>query len=672
MTAAPRSAAQSAPQRHQQPDSAPPAELCNRHQWVTWKLEDGRKVPYDARTGRKARSTDPTTWATYEQARSAAQRRKHAGVGYVFTADDPYTGIDLDDCIDEAGTVASWAQTIVDAMQTYTEISPSGTGLKMWVIGSIPRSVKTPTIEMYSERRYFTVTGRQLPGTPATIRAAGDELAALYQSLRPAPAPHPATVAHPTTASADDDHARRYALGALEGEQKKMLDAGDRERHPRRYDSAYALAGLIPHITEEEITAAIAVNFGRDRVGAMKTIADAIAAGRQAPRQIPPPREPIARSAGPAEPDEPDDLDDLDPAEIRRHYRAAIADRDRWKDRAQRAEAALDQVKGENRFVTQTHGAEGIGAPSMRLTFVELKKELDRVPLEEREPGQWIKMRPAYMAACTGQNPSTITRHLDAMEKAGLIEKQVHRTFDPEQPKGKQWSTETAVRPLVDLSDPSQIVIPSKPRGRQACSRCGSEKLVREVRIICADCKHEQAFTQEFVNPPEPEMQIAIQDAAPQDAIAFFDGQPDPAEAASLKCNVHHKESVATVSLSEMQIAFQDATHRINAAEAPGRVPNPAPRPHAATVGRASDPARQAAAPEARRPAPRPHTGPQTPTTPEQPHPSPQPRQSPQEPPRPDRRGISRSLPADDWLTYLEETGQGEQAAQYRAGMVRP
>lgn len=271
-----------------------PAELRDRAQWVTWKYsETKQKQPFDPHTGKMAKVNDLASWGTFDEASAAARRRHHAGIGYVFTGDDPYTGIDLDDCIDVAGGVAPWARTIVETLQTYTEISPSGTGLKLWVEGSIPQSLKTPQLEMYSERRYFTVTGQQLAGTPDTIRAGGSDLETLYRSLRPEPAPVPTSLLPAGLAGIDDDHARHWCVAALEGEQRKMLAAGEGERHNRRYDSAYALAGLIHTggLTEQEITAALAVNFGPDAHGAMKTIADGIAAGRQAPREIPSPKE---------------------------------------------------------------------------------------------------------------------------------------------------------------------------------------------------------------------------------------------------------------------------------------------------------------------------------------------------------------------------------------------
>lgn len=518
-----------------------PAELRDLPQWVTWQYENGTKVPYDAKTGRKASSTDPTTWATYALATAARSRRHHAGVGYVFSADDPYTGIDLDDCIDDAGEVADWARAIVDAMRTYTEISPSRTGLKLWVIGSIPRSVKTAQIEMYAQSRYFTVTSQQLAGTPGTIRDAGDDLNALYRQLRPEPTPAPVPFVRLSTV-VDDDHARRYAVAALEGEHQKMLAAADGERHNRRYDSAYALAGLLPHISEEEITAALAVNFGPDAYGAMKTIADGITAGRQAPREIPPPREVSAHRVEWC-PEDLDALEELDPAELRRRYLAVLAERNHLKQRVEQLELQLGDVQERNRFVSQAAGAEGIGAPSKRLTFVELKKEIDTAEGDGRKQGEWVKIRPAYMATCTGQNRSTIGRHLDTMAEAGLIEKQVSRTFDPDT---GSWCSEMLVRPLVDLSNPDQVILPSMHGGkRERCPHCQSENVAWMRVKVCRDCERTIGeVSYQAINPPE--MHDANQE------------QLDLGDVEALNCSVQLKEK--TVDLSpELHDANQPA-----------------------------------------------------------------------------------------------------------------
>lgn len=270
----------------------PPDELRSRRQWVTWKRENGTKVPYNAqRPTKKASTIDPATWSTYEQACAAAARCHHAGVGYVFSSDDPYAGVDLDDCVVE-GQLSPEASAIVAQLDTYTEISPSGTGVKMWVIGDIPSGATSKEIEIYSQARFFTFTGQQLPGTPSTIRDAQTELMALYDRVKPKQAPRPESAGAVPRAASDADYIRRWCLAALDGEHQMMLDADDGERHNRRIRSAYALGGLVPSggLTEDEITCALAVNFGHNQRNAMKTIADGIKAGRERPRTIPAPK----------------------------------------------------------------------------------------------------------------------------------------------------------------------------------------------------------------------------------------------------------------------------------------------------------------------------------------------------------------------------------------------
>jgi primase-polymerase (primpol)-like protein len=93
-----------------------PEQLRVRPQWVVWKAVGDKpdKVPYSARTGRRASSTDLLTWSTFEEAYNAYEREGCAGVGFVFSSADPFTGIDLDGCVDPAtGEVAVCAMEIV-------------------------------------------------------------------------------------------------------------------------------------------------------------------------------------------------------------------------------------------------------------------------------------------------------------------------------------------------------------------------------------------------------------------------------------------------------------------------------------------------------------------------------------------------------------------------------
>lgn len=576
-----------------------PQELKDRPQWVTWKFADGTKVPCSTATGKIADAHSPASWGTFDQAVHAYQYRHHAGIGYVFTKNDPYVGVDLDDCVENGVVVQEDAAIIIGELPTYTEISPSGRGVKLWVRAELAASLKTSTpsglkLEVYPDRRFFTVTGNRLDATPGDIHEHSVALNAICDGLRPKANAH---VKRPiASAPIDSDHARRWCLAALEGERAKMEAAGDNQRHHRRLASARALGGLVHTgaVTEQEIFDALAVNFGANQKVAEKTIWDGITYGKEHPRDVPVKQEPTFDADGyvycpthgqrliacrngngyrcaapklgeplcfwwkgegytnPSEQVDPDDLDILDDVDtLRQRLRAAIAERDRYRQEAEQLRLELGEVKKQNRFVTQAAGAKGIGSPSMRLTVMELKKELDRVPVEERDPEQFVRVRPAYMAECVGQNRSTISRHLGELESAGYIEKKVEKSYNPET---RSWCSETFVRPLVDLSDPTQVVMPAKPRGKQACAKCHSENLKRRTVTKCEDCGHEEWSDWESINTSESELQTAQpEEETTQNAIEFFESLPDEVEE-GVECNAPHNKKTA-VFVAELQNA---------------------------------------------------------------------------------------------------------------------
>ena len=140
-----------------------PEQLKARPQWVAWKAVGDKpdKVPHSARTGRKASSTDLLTWCTFQETLEAYESGKYAGVGFVFSSADPYTGIDLDNCVDENDEIALWALEIVRHFDSYTELSATGTGLHIIVRGDAPNRRKG-NVEVYSSKRFFTVTGHAI------------------------------------------------------------------------------------------------------------------------------------------------------------------------------------------------------------------------------------------------------------------------------------------------------------------------------------------------------------------------------------------------------------------------------------------------------------------------------------------------------------------------------
>jgi primase-polymerase (primpol)-like protein len=109
-----------------------PAELRQRAQWV---VADQNKLPLNPATGSPADVTNPATWGTFEQAVEHANGH-HYGIGFVFTANDPYTFIDLDAPGDDAQLQRH--SKIFSSFASYTELSRSGKGVHIIVRGKVP------------------------------------------------------------------------------------------------------------------------------------------------------------------------------------------------------------------------------------------------------------------------------------------------------------------------------------------------------------------------------------------------------------------------------------------------------------------------------------------------------------------------------------------------------
>jgi primase-polymerase (primpol)-like protein len=160
-----------------------------RQQWVCWRYEligrQHKKPPFHPRTGHKTDVTRPDRWGTYREALTAYKAGKYDGIGFVFLPSDPYTGIDLDHCIDpETGEIAAWARKIVTALNSYTEYSPGGDGLHILTKATLPdRGLKEGNIEVYSSSVYFTWTNHHLPDSPESIEERQERVTLLHDWL---------------------------------------------------------------------------------------------------------------------------------------------------------------------------------------------------------------------------------------------------------------------------------------------------------------------------------------------------------------------------------------------------------------------------------------------------------------------------------------------------------
>jgi primase-polymerase (primpol)-like protein len=165
-----------------------PSQLRQIEQWICWRTElrDGKqtKLPVEPGTGEFASTDDPSTWTSFREALEfAVESDAVEGVGFVFTEDDPFVGVDLDDCRDpESGHQNAWATDVIQILDSYTEISPSRTGAHVLIEGTIPGDHnRKDDIEIYETGRYFTVTGQPLPDWDGEVEHRQQELETVYE-----------------------------------------------------------------------------------------------------------------------------------------------------------------------------------------------------------------------------------------------------------------------------------------------------------------------------------------------------------------------------------------------------------------------------------------------------------------------------------------------------------
>ena len=152
--------------------------------WVVWKYEPSKKgkptkVPYQAKAPtEKASTSDPSTWADAATAISTFEKYKFDGIGICITATN-LVAFDVDDCRNpDTGVIDPWVMDLIKKSGTYSEITPSGKGLRLIGTGSggnLLRKQKVPaapgvSLETYRKcNKYITVTNQHLEGTPKTL-----------------------------------------------------------------------------------------------------------------------------------------------------------------------------------------------------------------------------------------------------------------------------------------------------------------------------------------------------------------------------------------------------------------------------------------------------------------------------------------------------------------------
>gem|GEM_PF-1951079 len=251
-----------------------PEEMKTLKNWVIWKYENRKnskgeikktKVPYQV-NGKKAKSTNPDTWDSFENVIKTLDRfpDKFDGVGFVFSQDSGIMGLDFDHVKDhETGEWDPEALKEIKSLNSYTEISPSGEGVHVIVKGMVPlepdKDGKIGTgknnqelgREMYHSGRFFTITGNVMSGAPTEINQAQEAVNALYYRWFKDEKPNTGSKKPEKKINLSDSEIIDIASRAKNSDKFKSLYNGNISGYKSHSEADQALCSLIAFYTQD-------------------------------------------------------------------------------------------------------------------------------------------------------------------------------------------------------------------------------------------------------------------------------------------------------------------------------------------------------------------------------------------------------------------------------------
>lgn len=244
-----------------------PLEMRELRQWIVWRLEINSdstkkpvKVPYNARTGHKADITNPNDYSDFHTCirsgfkcivpvdrSTKPEISGYSGPGFCFTSNDPYAGLDFDNC---TGEDLERQKAIYRDMDSYSELSQSGTGLHIIVKGSVPRGRRRNNIEVYSDNRYFAMTGNVFEGKNV-INERQEYLNELFEQLGGDAEIY--TYGEDQEQKENDDVILARAINALNGEKFKALYDGEwQSLYPSQSEADFAYIDILAFYTQNK------------------------------------------------------------------------------------------------------------------------------------------------------------------------------------------------------------------------------------------------------------------------------------------------------------------------------------------------------------------------------------------------------------------------------------
>ncbi|UCF01628.1 MAG: hypothetical protein JSV14_14870 [Deltaproteobacteria bacterium] len=224
-----------------------PDELFRGKKWVCWKWEKRNEVwtkpLYNPRTGKYAQSNKPSTWATFAETWLQYESGNYDGIGFVLSNADGFCGIDYDRVRDpQTGNIEADALARIRAINSYTEISPSGCGLKTIVKAKLPdRDRQSEHYSFYTNKRYFTITGHVFDGISRSIEHRQKEVSKLYSELFPGKEKVSQNRETQPSHNIADLEIIEKALNANDGGKFRQLWEGDSGDYPSQSEADLAL-----------------------------------------------------------------------------------------------------------------------------------------------------------------------------------------------------------------------------------------------------------------------------------------------------------------------------------------------------------------------------------------------------------------------------------------------
>ncbi len=234
-----------------------PSELQYPNNWVNWRYtwkekEQKWDKPLFNPQDWNASATAPHTWSPFTEVQRAYRAGKFDGVGFVMqksSAESQLIGIDFDKCRDSTtGEILPDVKAELDLLDSYTEISPSATGIRVFVKGDIPDNGRKNTKnhrEIYKHAHYLTVTGQRLMGYPAKIEARPKEVLEFFNKHFTKENSNPAAGSGlAVTCDLTDEEIKKLASEAANGSKFRSLMAGSTAGYLSASEADEALAFL--------------------------------------------------------------------------------------------------------------------------------------------------------------------------------------------------------------------------------------------------------------------------------------------------------------------------------------------------------------------------------------------------------------------------------------------